>query len=212
MTRIVCVSDTHCMHDQIDVPDGDILIHAGDSTIAGIHSEVSDFNCWLGKLPHKHKIVIAGNHDWFFERNPDLGAAALSNAIYLRDSSTCVEGLLIYGAPWQPRFCDWAFNIERGEPIRQKWDLIPERRDVLVTHGPPWGVLDRAHEGGEHLGCEELSAAVQRVKPRVHIFGHIHGGYGQQQHDATLYVNASICDEAYRPVNAPIVIDLEQGL
>jgi Icc-related predicted phosphoesterase len=102
---------------------------------------------------------------------------------------------------------DWAFNLQRGPALREKWALIPEGTDVLITHGPPFGILDWTARG-ERVGCEDLLEAVRRVKPRLHVFGHIHEGYGEHEQDGTRFVNASICTEAYQPTNAPIVVDV----
>jgi predicted phosphodiesterase len=219
--RIVFISDTHDLHDRMltPVPDGDILIHAGDATGMGRMHEVATFGAWFRNLPHKNKVVIAGNHDWLFEKNLPLAKDMLNNGIlgigggkiiYLQDEAVEVEGLKIYGSPWQPAFYDWAFNLQRGEEIKRKWDLIPEGLDILITHGPPVGIHDQItpHMGSEHLGCEELLKAVERTKPKIHVFGHIHGGYGKTQYADTLFINAAICNEAYKPVNEPIVIDL----
>ena len=207
--RIVAISDTHTFEDRISVPNGDVLIHAGDATITGTVEEVSAFGVWLESQPHKHKIVIAGNHDWLFERDPVRARLLIEPwANYLQDSMVEVDGIRFYGSPWQPRFQDWAFNVNRGRAISRYWSLIP-KCDVLITHGPPWGVLDQVMEGRPHLGCEELGEAVGRVRPRFHVFGHIHGGYGQRRAPNGIhFINASICDEAYNPINAPIVFDL----
>jgi predicted phosphodiesterase len=205
--RIVCLSDTHGMHERIAVPDGDVLLHAGDFTGLGELREIEAFNAWLGRLHHRHKVVIAGNHDFLFERNPSLARSLLSSATYLEDSGVELDGLRFWGSPWQPRFFDWAFNLDRGEPLRRKWALVPGQIDVLVTHGPPRGVLDRTSTG-EQAGCEELATALARIRPRVHVFGHIHEGYGQLERDGTRYVNACNCDLAYRPVQRPFVVDL----
>lgn len=210
--RIVCISDTHGRHDLIEVPSGDILIHAGDATMSGRVDEIARFNHWLGQLPHPHKLLIAGNHDWLFEREPALAESLISNAVYLRDSAVRVEGLKFYGSPWQPRFMDWAFNLARGPELKSKWDLIPEDTDVLITHGPPHGLLDLVPReltcAHERTGCEELLLAVERIKPRLHVFGHIHEGYGVARRASTTFVNACICDAAYRPINEPITISL----
>src|SRR5271170_4080000 len=175
------------------VPDGDILIHAGDATMMGRMNEIAAAGVWMRNLPHKHKIFVAGNHDWMFEKNPTLAVDLFNQGIlgltdkpgstYLQDSEVTVEGLRIYGSPWQPRFYDWAFNLDRGAAIKAKWDLIPEGLDVLITHGPPMGIHDQItpHLGSNHLGCEELMTAVERVKPKIHVYGHIHGGYGKTQ-------------------------------
>jgi len=207
--RVVAISDTHTFEDRITVPDGDVLIHAGDATITGTVAEVSAFGAWLESQPHKHKIVIAGNHDWLFERDNAHARLLIEPwAHYLQDSMVEITGVRFYGSPWQPRFQDWAFNVNRGRAIAWKWRLIP-KCDVLITHGPPWGVLDQVIDGALHLGCEELGHAVGRVKPRVHVFGHIHGGYGERRAPNGIhFINASICDEAYNPVNAPIVFEI----
>ena len=202
------------------VPDGDILLHCGDGTNVGRMNEIAAFGVWFRSFPHKYKIFIAGNHDWMFEKNRFTAVQLLNQGlignerkpeiIYLEDSGTTIEGLKIYGSPWQPRFFDWAFNLDRGEAIKKKWDLIPDGLDILITHGPPMGIQDQVtpHLGSDHLGCEELMKAVERTKPKVHIFGHIHGGYGKVQYPNTLFANAAICTESYKPINEPIVIDL----
>ena len=206
--RVVCISDTHGMHSRVAVPDGDLLIHAGDITSRGELSIVEQFNEWLGRLPHQHKVVIAGNHDYCFERNRQDAEARLTNCTYLQDSETTVEGFRIWGSPWQPWFFDWAFNLRRGDEISRKWDLIPAGIDILVTHGPPRGYGDITMREGEEAGCENLMAAIKRVRPRLHVYGHIHEGYGLREADGTTFINASICTLQYHPTNAPIVIDL----
>jgi predicted phosphohydrolase len=204
--RIVCISDTHNQHEALDVPDGDLLLCAGDITRRGDRADVESFDRWLSTLPHPHKVVIAGNHDFCFERDP--GARAwLRHATYLQDSGCEIGGLRLWGSPWQPRFFDWAFNLNRGAPLRERWDLIPPETDVLITHGPPWGVLDLTSRR-VRAGCEELALAVARIKPRLHVFGHIHEAYGRVDVDGVIYVNACTCDLRYRPVQPPIVVDL----
>jgi Icc-related predicted phosphoesterase len=208
--RIVCISDTHGQHAKLNVPDGDVLIHAGDfSAFGDTPIEVIDFNQWLGTLPHRYKVVIAGNHDWMFECHPGAARELLTSAIYLENSGTELSGLKIWGSPVQPEFNSWAFNVARGAAIRRYWKMIPTSTDVLITHGPPYGVLDTAHPTTAHLGCEELAEAVQQIRPRLHVFGHIHGGYGEAKANGTQFVNASVVDEAYRLVNAPQVIEID---
>lgn len=203
--RIVCISDTH--NREIAVPDGDLLIHAGDATMLGTADEISIFNSWFSALPHKNKIFIAGNHDWLFELQPDTARELLDESIiYLQDSIVSLEGLNIYGSPWQPRFYDWAFNLDRGREMAEKWAMIPADTDILITHGPPNGILDLTIDG-DRAGCEELITIVEEIKPKVHIFGHIHEGYGTLKHNGIRFVNASNCDERYRLVNPPVVLD-----
>ncbi|MGI8494252.1 MAG: metallophosphatase domain-containing protein [Pyrinomonadaceae bacterium] len=209
MPRIVCLSDTHnYSSEQIIVPDGDILIHAGDATIQGTIDEIVLFNRWFSRFPHKHKIFVAGNHDWLFEISPKLARSLLDEKIiYLQDSSVEIEGLKIYGSPFQPRFFDWAFNLMRGAEIAEKWKLIPNDTDILITHGPPNGILDETPRG-DAAGCEELRKRVGEIHPKLHIFGHIHCGYGKIETAGTIFVNASNCDESYDPVNPPIVVNI----
>lgn len=206
-TRLVFISDTHGFHD-IVVPPGDVLVHAGDGCIRGSYEEARAWGRFLAAQPHRHKIVIAGNHDRCFESDLDGALAQLPDGLtYLHDSSCEVEGLRFWGAPWQPWFLSWAFNLQRGPELAAKWKLIPADTDVLVTHGPPHLILDKTSDDRD-VGCEELRAAIQRVRPRIHAFGHIHEGYGVAFVDDTLFVNASTCTLAYRPTNPAIVVDL----
>lgn len=207
MMRLVCISDTHLK--QVEVPDGDVLVHAGDFTGRGSLTEIHQFNVWLSRLPHQHKVVIAGNHDFGFQTDPALSKSILSNAIYLQDEMLNIEGKLFYGSPWQPWFHNWAFNLpRRGEELQRRWSSIPENIDVLITHGPPFGILDKT-DRGEPVGCELLRAELDRVKPKVHVFGHIHEDYGQFVQNETRFINASTCNLQYKAVNPAVVIDLE---
>ena len=228
---LAALSDTHGHHRKITVPDADAGVYAGDFMTCGRKfSEVVDFANWFSNLPHKYKILIAGNHDIFMEHSLTKCLAQFKNIIYLQDTGwTSPEGFKFWGSPYQPRFYDWAFNVDRGPEIKKHWDLIPQDTDVLITHGPPEGILDQAHPGSigvlsgsmivspsEHCGCEELRKTVDRISPKVHIFGHIHGSYG---HDKSLdyyapkitnFYNVSICNEKYNPVNDPVLIELEK--
>ncbi|MEI6893295.1 MAG: metallophosphatase domain-containing protein [Colwellia sp.] len=205
--KCVAISDTHGMYLDIDVPDGDILIHAGDITRVGGVNELYDFNYWLGNQPHQHKIVIAGNHDWCFESDPKESKSILTNAIYLQDESIIINGIKFYGSPWQPWFLDWTFNVERGEKIRKKWSLIPNDVDVLITHGPAYGVLDKVISG-EYVGCEELKKVIDKINPKFHVCGHIHEGYGEIKKDGVNYINACVCNAEYIPSNSPLTFDI----
>ena len=208
MLRIVCLSDTHNFHNEIIVPDGDVLIHAGDATMRGTIDEIIFFNQWFKKQPHRHKIFVAGNHDWLFETNNKFARELLDASIfYLQDSFVEIEGLKIYGSPWQPRFYDWAFNLMRGEEIAEKWKLIPKDTDIIITHGPPYEILDLT-PNEDSAGCEELRKIVEEIRPKAHIFGHIHCGYGTTEKFGVKFINASNCNESYLPVNSPIVFDI----
>lgn len=205
--RLVFISDTHGFHD-FPVPPGDVLVHAGDGCSHGTLDEARAWASFLRRQPHPHKLVIAGNHDRCFESDFEQARALFDDAIdFLHDSGCERLGLRFWGSPWQPWFFDWAFNLPRGPELAAKWALIPELTDVLVTHAPPHGILDRCYDDAV-VGCEDLRAAVERLRPRIHVFGHIHEGYGTQRLGATLFINASICTLRYRPTNPPIVVDL----
>jgi hypothetical protein len=133
-----------------------------------------------------------------------MGAAVT----YLQDDEVTIQGLRIYGSPWQPEFHDWAFNVKRGPDIKRYWDQIPEGLDLLVTHGPPMGILDRSSANGSSVGCADLRVAVERTQPRAHVFGHIHGGRGQTKIGQTKFFNASMVNEAYKLVHSPWEIEL----
>lgn len=210
------------------VPPGDIYVHAGDFSSHGLLGEFQIFHDYVAQLPHTHKIVIAGNHDltmdkdyylsrgrqrfhFKFPQDPDACRAVFTQSrslIYLQDTGINVCGLRFWGSPWQPEFFDWGFNLQRGDEIKRKWDLIPDNVDVLITHGPPMGFGDKV-ESGLRVGCEELAKTIrERVKPAVHVFGHIHEGYGVERDDTTHYINASTCTLRYRPTNPCVVVDI----
>jgi len=207
--KIVCIADTHSFHDDIDMPEGDVLIHVGDMSQRGRLEEITQFNKWLGTLDYKHIIVIAGNHDWFFEQQPYLARELMTNCTYLLDEEVIIDGLKIYGSPWQPWFCDWAFNVRRGLAIAEKWARIPDDTNILVTHGPPYPIMDLTYYGKEHVGCRDLSYRIKQLDHlNAHIYGHIHECPGMEEHSNITYVNATICTLNYVPKNKPIVIEI----
>ena len=209
--KLVCISDTHSLHRRIpNVPDGDVLIHAGDCLGAGTLDNVLDLNDWLGSLPHEHKIVIAGNHDWVFQETPSLARETLTNATYLEDSGVEIGGLHFWGSPWTPTFMDWAFMRDRGQPLHEKWRLIPDKTDVLITHGPPKNIGDEVSLGFRcfNAGCIDLLHRIDQLSLKAHVCGHIHEGYGEYMRGASRLVNASTCTERYEPTNTPLVLDI----
>lgn len=209
--RVVIISDTHNKLANITVPDGDVLIHCGDFCGYGKMDEVERFNSEFAKLPHKHKIVIAGNHDFPLENQKAVATTKLTGMTYLEDSGAEIDGVKIWGSPWQPEFMNWAFNLPRcGDELQRVWAMIPDDVDILVTHGPPYGILDRT-KGGDLVGCELLRARVDEIKPRVHCFGHIHEAYGTELNGETLFINASNLNLRYQVSNEPIVVDLSDG-
>lgn len=208
----------------------DILIFAGDCSSRGYFQEIKDFTYWFSKQPATHKVMIAGNHDFGFEtvaefdyekphnvrqRPPHLEELIPENITYLNDSGIEIMGLNIWGSPIQPWFHSWAFNRTRGEDIKKHWDLIPNNTDILITHGPPKGFLDllshKFRRSGEdpHVGCQDLLDAISRVKPKINVFGHIHEGYGTFETTETKFINASCLTDNYKPMNPPIIIDIE---
>jgi len=197
--KITAFSDTHTLHQGVKIPDADILIFAGDMSICRTIQDVAGFNTFLKTLPHKYKLVIGGNHDHLLASAPDLGRELLHDATYLQDESITIEGIKFYGSPWQALFntraCD-AFALPRGKTIREKWDLIPQDTDILITHSPPAGVMDE--DGGVSHGCTDLLETVQRIAPAFHIFGHIHNHNGMQRIGQTTYINCNVKDKNNR--------------
>ena len=157
--KIVCISDTHGHHEKLKLPEGDLIIHAGDISSRGLRSEISGFLSWFDALDFKYKIFIAGNHDYYFENELQITIEDLipSDIIYLNDSGIEIEGHQFWGSPVQPWFYNWAFNRHRGSDIRKHWNLIPQETDILITHGPAFGKLDVTVRG-EHVGCADLLA------------------------------------------------------
>lgn len=188
--RIVAVADTHLFHRDFAVPDGDVFLHAGDLCRGGDLAELRHAARWILALPHRHKIVVAGNHDWAFQREPAAARAMFLGAHYLEDLELELEGLRFYGAPWQPAFNNWAFNLPRGPALAMVWAKIPRGLDVLVTHGPPQGFGDRTG-AMRHTGCADLRARVVEVAPRLHLFGHIHEDGGAWRDGATVFANVT---------------------
>ncbi|MDA8693453.1 metallophosphatase domain-containing protein [Saprospiraceae bacterium] len=207
--KLTLISDTHGQHRDLSLPKGDVLVHAGDMSKRGLMSEVTDFLDWFSDQDYKYKIFIAGNHDFYFE---DLSKAAVGHlipddVIFLNDSGIEIEGIQFWGSPVQPRFYDWAFNRDRGDDIQQHWDMIPLTTDVLITHGPPYEILDLT-ESGDRVGCESLTETMHRLQVRCHVFGHIHEAYGTVKKGNCFYANASVLDQHYNLVNEPIVYNL----
>lgn len=207
--KIVCISDTHGKHEQVDLPEGDILIHAGDISDRGETWQVESFLHWFSAQPHTYKVFIAGNHDFLAERNSILFRELIpDNVIYLNDEGTEIEGIKIWGSPVSPWFYDWAFNRQRGEEIKRHWDLIPKETDILITHGPVYGIRDLTFDR-QKVGCEELCKRIWEIHPSLHICGHIHEAYGVSEANGITFVNASILDLEYQVAHSPVVIDWE---
>ena len=218
-TRIVFISDTHMKHKQIEklIPECDLVVHTGDMTGRGSVGELLSVNDFFRRLKDagicQEVVAIAGNHDFGLQNNAAVARPILSDCVYLQDEEFSFRGLRIYGSPWQPEFFDWAFNLPRGKALKEKWDKIPDGVDIIMTHGPPQGVrdvcLDRYDPGKKvNVGCSDLAKAIKRIKPQVHVFGHIHDGYGVSDIDGVKYINASNLDEQYQAVNEPILVEV----
>jgi len=216
--KLVAISDTHGMHEQIKLPPGDMIIHAGDCLNRGSQVEAEEFIAWYGALNYKHKILVPGNHDWYFE-SYQVEARALCkahNVILLIDEDILLDGIKLYGSPQTPWFLNWAFNKARNEAERAQYgvglikpycDAISEDTDILITHGPPYDILDETHTAcgeptGWAVGCVDLAERIKEIKPDIHIFGHIHASHGERHIDGISYYNVAICDETYYPSNA----------
>jgi Icc-related predicted phosphoesterase len=210
--KIVAISDTHCYEDKVTLPVGDVLLYAGDSTWKGRPEEVAHFRQWLdGKAgAFKKVIVIAGNHDLSFERAPEEALKILrpdERIIYLQDSGLEIDGIKFWGAPWTPIFSNWAF-MKRPESIRAKWHMIPDDTNVLITHGPPFTILDETFDG-KNVGCAKLYERIKQLASlKLHVFGHIHEGYGTDVVRNVKFANVSVCTVDYRPVNQPLVFNI----
>ena len=229
------ISDTHNKHKQIDTGSGDILIHAGDATGRGKSGEILPFLKWFSEQKFKHKVLIAGNHDFGFESEPERYQKECDDLgiIYLNDSGIEIEGLKIWGSPVQPEFFNWAFNRRidnniklpddydpyhsyppKSNPhIKPHWDLIPNDTDILVTHGPPMGILDQCPDLNiryitKSVGCPHLLDAVNRIKPKIHAFGHIHERHGVLVQNGTTFINASQLNDQYIVAYKPITINI----
>ena len=207
--EVTIISDTHFQHQKVNLLGGEMLIHCGDICKFGKEEEVIDFLKWFEIQDYKHKIFIAGNHDWFFEKADKKYIESLipKNIHYLNDSGVEIEGIKIWGSPIQPTFFNWAFNRKRGSAINKHWELIPRDTNILITHGPAYGILDKT-QNGHHVGCEMLLEKVLDIKPKIHAFGHIHEGYGIEKNLHTTFVNASLANINYQIVNLPVIVKI----
>jgi len=189
--RIVAIADTHTSEQELGkVPEGDVLIHAGDMLRLGTAEELVRFSEWLRAHPHPVRIVVAGNDDRLFADDQDLALRILGvNATYLEDNGANVYGLKLWGSPWQPQTADAAFTLPRGMALRDKWALIPTGIDVLITHYPPQGIGDRSRIG--RVGCADLRSAIQRAQPALHLFGHTHADGGLWREGGTCFANVT---------------------
>jgi len=212
--KLTFISDTHTKHSQLNLIGGDVLIHSGDFMNSGyVRNNIMDFLDWFVEQPYKHKIFISGNHDHYFQNNTEEVRDILDSVYgglvsYLEDDGTNIGDVNVWGSPWQPEFMNWAYNLPRhGTELKEKWKMIPENTDILITHGPPYGYLDKLPNIPENLGCELLRERVDVVKPKIHVFGHIHYGYGYVTNGNTHFINASVLNEQYIHEHKPINVE-----
>lgn len=218
---IDCIADLHGYYPKLE--GGDLLIVAGDLTARDTLEETDKFDEWLGRLNYRKKIFIAGNHDnSLVEEKPKkyyciTKEKKFERFEYLCDSGTEFEGLKIWGSPWTLTFpgmnprCK-AFTVDTEEELAEKWALIPDDTDILITHGPPFAMMDAVYdyEAGKirNCGSKSLHERICKLKLKLHVFGHIHEGYFERKIGNCTFVNASHVNEHYQPVNKPIRIVL----
>ena len=217
--RITFISDTHNKHNQVNsnLPGGDLIIHSGDMSSMGYKQEIQQFLKWFNGLDnYTNKIFIAGNHDWGFQNDPEMCQEQLefyNKVTYLQDNLKVIgedneTAVKVYGSPWQPEFYNWAFNLPRmGWELEVKWNDIPMDTEILITHGPAWGHLDTVVGQSINLGCELLADRIKVVKPKIHVCGHIHSGYGYKFVDGTHYFNAAVLGEDYVFTQKPMTVE-----
>jgi predicted phosphodiesterase len=226
MLKVSLISDTHTKHHlcENDLPGGDILIHAGDFMNSGYDkTDATEFFDWFDKIDnYDAKIFIAGNHDRWMQDEPEEAQGILTGyktIDYLQDEQVTLyydgpngdypeDNVRIYGSPWQPEFYNWAFNLIRNsEEMKAKWDAIPDNTDILITHGPPFGHLDIPGGHTIRVGCDLLRYRVDEIKPKIHVFGHIHGSWGHYYDGHTHFFNASVLNERYLYTNLPFTFE-----
>jgi hypothetical protein len=207
--RVVCISDTHELHRELQVPPGDLLIHAGDFTFFGTGTRaIIDFNDWLGGLPHQYKVITCGNHEFAIEADPDL-RRLITNATLLLNESVIVGPAKIWGSLLTQHY-GGAFGRSNAADRVRAYNSIPPDTDIVITHGPPYGILDSTPEYPGPSGDRELRQAILRVKPVLHVFGHAHSGYGVVQTKNTCFVNAALFDLDGSANKRPIVLEVSR--
>jgi Icc-related predicted phosphoesterase len=204
----VIISDTHGIHEELDSLSGDVLIHCGDFC-DGFRVDEDDLvklDRWFAGLDFDRILCIGGNHDFVAQERRSLGKPVFEHAIYLEDEGHEFGGLKFYGSPWLPDLAGWAYYLSDQER-RAKWALIPSDTDILITHTPPFGILDKPRSG-RPVGCSYLRTVLDDLDLRFHCFGHVHASYGQSVDSQIPFYNASLVDSDYKLTNAPIIVDL----
>jgi Icc-related predicted phosphoesterase len=207
--KIVVVSDTHGQHERLGILSGDVLIHCGDFGVGDRNGQksIADLDSWFSRQRFRSIICIGGNHDFLAEELQSRGKPVFRHAIYLEDESATLDGLVFYGAPWVPELASWA-HYRTADELKRAWAKIPENVDVLITHTPPKGILDK-NSNGRECGCSQLRTRLQELRPQVHCFGHIHASAGTIDLAGTKYVNACIVNSRYEVVGKAIDIEVK---
>ena len=218
------ISDTHNLHEELRIPQGiDAVIHCGDESesmdLAKNERQSREFFRWFSTLRIEHKIFVPGNHSTAIEQGL-IRPQEYPSIRFLIHQQTQLGDLLVFGTPYTPRFFDWAFMRDRKD-LDAVWQTIPDQVDILISHGPPKGFLDRTRDMASHkrihVGSQSLTRHVQeRIKPRVHAFGHIHDemgikNFGTVLDGGVLFVNCSCCDQSIQLENHGIVIEFESS-
>ncbi len=223
--KIVCLSDTHCQHQRLVIPNCDLLLHSGDFTYKGTYLETLSFLNWFSVQSASHRVYICGNHELELcsihgrrQSTYELTNLFKDSCVYLENSSTTCAGIKVFGTPVTPWFYDWAFNARRDDDkqhmdypsIRDIYNNIPLDAQILIVHGPPYGILDETERDGRVGSKELLDIIEQRPALKLVVCGHLHLNGGQTyQHGNTLIVNAASLGENYRDLNKLIELDME---
>lgn len=209
--KIVAISDSHTLHHNLKLPAGDVLIHAGDFSSMGKIPEIMNFLTWFEVQPFKYKLFIAGNHDLLCQDDPQLFQGLLEGfptILYLQEQEEIIDGIKFYGTPWVKQYYNWAF-MEEEDRLEMKYARIPKDTDVLIVHGPPYGILDK-NKHGEHCGSMSLLNCFQKkeIQPRLTVFGHIHHSSNMLAHKYGTFINAAVLDDDYKVAFPPRVVEV----
>lgn len=215
--KLVAISDTHGKWKKLEIPPCDILVSAGDYSFQGERHIIKNFHEWLNKQPAKHIISVQGNHEVWVQENfqeaKELALSVCPRVHFIEHDLIEIEGLKIFGSAWTPWFLDWAYNAHRGPEIKRYWDQIPLDIDILITHGPPAGILDVVYNRygvpQERVGCQDLMDTILKCPNlKNHFFGHLHGSHGYKEFMDKHFWNVAICGETYTPDYEPTIVEI----
>lgn len=216
--KLAIISDVHNKYHNLQIPECDVLISCGDYSFHGEKHIVKDFHSWLDQQPANYIISVQGNHETWVQKNfneaKELAESVCPGVHFIEHGAIEIEGVKFFGSAWTPWFNNWAWNAHRGSEIAYYWSQIPEDTEVLITHGPPHGILDVVYavDGVTpkgRAGCYDLMDRINALPNlKMHCFGHIHSGSGEQEFNGIKFINASICDEMYTPTNQVRIFEL----